>query len=131
MAREKPGLSNQPAPGTRVRLTGYFLKATGQQAGGEGHKRWTVMPCGCELCRSGRFVAIDEPATDFYDDVPPEQRPKWRHVAIGNLMIVGAPPRAADQPEEVMAGGKRRHASVKSSANILSKQVIELKTLLK
>lgn len=41
-------------PGDRVRLTGVFLKNTGQRAGGEEQSRWTVRACDCGLCASGR-----------------------------------------------------------------------------
>ena len=42
----RPGLTHAE-PGTRVRLTGRFLKSTGQQAGDEGSKVWTVRACKC------------------------------------------------------------------------------------
>ena len=92
-------LKNAPPVGTKVRLTGAFLRSTGQVAGGEGERRWTVMPCDCVLCRDG-FVAIDEPADQsYYEDLPPEQRPRWRHVALGNLEIA---------PGGLRRGGKGR-----------------------
>jgi len=56
------------------------------------------------MCKGGHAVATDEPhhaATDprGYEDVPPEARAKMeRHVAIGNLEFVGAPPKAEDYP---------------------------------
>lgn len=94
------------APGDRVRLTGYFLAATGQRVGSEGSKVWTVLACECGLCGGGRHCAVNEPHLcqedpTGYEDIPTEQRPKWRHVALANLQRIGAPPRAADQPEEV------------------------------
>lgn len=53
------------APGARVRLTGEFLRNTGQIVGGEGSSRWTVVAHhGCRLCEDGRFVMVDEPSTD-------------------------------------------------------------------
>lgn len=64
-------------PGTRVRLTGTFLRNTGQMAGGEGQSRWTTVPCGCGLCKGGGFVAVDEPSIDD------PSRP--RHFNAGNL----------------------------------------------
>jgi len=64
-------------PGERVRLTGDFLRNTGQQAGGEGFSVWTVRPCPCPLCKTGRFVATNERS---YDD--PDHP---RHIAAGNL----------------------------------------------
>jgi len=100
------GLKKKPEPGTKVRLTGVFLRNTGQMTGDEGRKRWTVQSCECGLCKCGKpgFVAVDEPhqaALDpkGYEDVPPEKRAKMlRHVACGNLEIVGAKPKAEDYP---------------------------------
>ena len=53
-------MRKQPQPGTQVRLTGEFLRNTGQHTGPEGLGRWTVQACCCGLCTSGRFVAVDE-----------------------------------------------------------------------
>lgn len=90
-----------PPVGTKVRLTGYFLKCTGQQRGSEGVSRWTVTACTCGLCASGRFVATDEPKDTSvgYEDQTPEWRANAkRHIAIGNLEIVGAAPKPGDYP---------------------------------
>jgi hypothetical protein len=89
------GLQTRPAIGTRVRFTGYFLKCTGQVSGPEGLARFTIVACTCGLCASDRFVAVDEPAFD----PDPDQSPH-RHIALGNLQIIGAPLKACDQPEE-------------------------------
>lgn len=63
-------------PGSKVRFTGEFLKNTGQQAGGEGGKVFTVKPCpGCNLCSSGRFLSV----------LDPEYPGDTRHVAVGNI----------------------------------------------
>lgn len=69
----------QPVPpiGARIRLTGAFLSSTGQTVGGEGQKTWRVRSCACELCASGRFVAVNERSS--YEDN------RWRHIAIGNI----------------------------------------------
>lgn len=86
-------------PGDRVQLTGAFLRSTGQIAGGEGRKRWRIVECGCALCRDG-FAAVDEPALDYgqWDDIPPAERPKHRHINLGNLQTVGKVPNARDLP---------------------------------
>ena len=102
MSASKRGLSARPAPGTKVRLTGYYLASTGQQTGSEGASRWLVVDCACGLCRLGRHCAVNEPEPqDMYLDLPPAERPQWRHFAIGNLQIVGAPPKAGDQANEL------------------------------
>jgi hypothetical protein len=95
------GLQARPAPGTRVRLTGIFLRDTGQQLGGEGQSVWRVMECSCLACAEWEgpnacpLVAVDEPGTG---PRRPRQKVRWRHIAAWNLEIVGAPPRAADYP---------------------------------
>jgi hypothetical protein len=110
----KRGLRVWPAPGTTVRLTGYFLRCTGQQAGGEGTKRWRVVRdcgvpgCTChderpgDLTASFTLVPVDEPLPrEGYEDVV-STRPDgrlMRHINAANLEVVGAPPRAADQAE--------------------------------
>ena len=104
---KKRGLKQAPPPGTKVRLTGYFLKCTGQTTGGEGQSRWTVVACACGLCKTGRYLATDEPngytEADGYTRAELDDESnglRWRHFALANLQVVGAPPRAADQPEE-------------------------------
>lgn len=80
-------------PGTQVKLTGKFLRSTGQGVGSEGQKRWTVQPCSCGLCKRGGHIRTDEPMTVDYSSPndPPEEREalKWRHLAIGNVFKVG------------------------------------------
>ncbi len=75
-------MRTKPTPGTRVRMTGEFLRITGQQRGAEGLSQWTVRECSCGLCKLGRHVAVDEcqranPALD------PDA--SWRHICFGNL----------------------------------------------
>jgi hypothetical protein len=91
-------------------MTGYFLKCTGQTTGSEGMSRWLTVACACDLCKTNRFVAVNEPnnytEADGYsraelDDAKAGKNGLlWRHIALGNLQIVGAAPKAADQPEE-------------------------------
>lgn len=100
----KTGLrEDERAPGTRVRLTGTFLKNTGQQVGGEGQSVWTIQECSCQLCRTGAFVATNEPHAcqedpRGYEDIPPEERPRWRHINTCNLQVVGGRPKISDYP---------------------------------
>ncbi len=104
MTTNKRGLLGRiPPAGTKVRLTGIFLKNTGQIAGGEGQSKWLIVACSCSLCKQGDFVAVNEPHLcqkdpRGYEDLAPEDRPKWRHFAAGNLEIVGAPCKAIDLP---------------------------------
>lgn len=79
-----------------MRMTAYFLAATGQRRGREGASRWVVLECACELCAGGRHCAVDEPNEYACVDMS-----KWRHIAIANLEVVGTLPKAADLPEEL------------------------------
>ena len=95
------GLKTKPSAGTRVRLTGKFLASTGQTTGGDGPSRWLTVDCGCGLCSGGRYVATDEKYPEalrlqMWGDLPEAERPLYRHIAIGNLEIVGANPKAKD-----------------------------------
>ena len=67
------------AVGSRVRLTGAFLRSTGQYTGPEPQSVWTVQECSCGLCRDGRFVATDETSYDGEGQ---------RHIAAANLQKV-------------------------------------------
>lgn len=110
------GLRERPPAGTRVRMTGRFLASTGQQTGSEGLSRWTVLDCSCRMCAAGTHVATDEPhpaALDRrgYEDVPDAERLAMkRHIAIGNLEIVGAPPKAADYDLPIVSSHAGRRA---------------------
>lgn len=78
------------AVGDKVKLTGLFLKNTGQTCGGEGGKVWTVVG----FWSDGRQCLVNEPhvcQTDptGYEDLAPEDRPQWRSIATGNLFRVG------------------------------------------
>lgn len=116
------GLKVVPPKGTKVRMTGSFLKRTGQVKGGDGPSRWTVVTCAaglkevfgssatkpghwtstgepCDLCKRGEHVAVNEKMDTSvgYEDLTVEQRAAMmRHIHIGNLEIVGAPPKAED-----------------------------------
>lgn len=114
MAKSK-GLQTVPAPGTRVQLTAYFLRATGQVKGGDGASKWKIVACDCGMChpRSGRpqeFVAVDERPYDIdqWDAAEKAERSPWRHFAMANLQVVGKVPHSrdmADAPE--LSGGKK------------------------
>ena len=118
----KRGLQTVPPPGSIVRLTGYFLRATGQAVGEEGTKRWPVLApgeCGfpsCGMCVRGTHAVIIEEISaphvgnygdairyEGYEDIVSTRvdGALLRHVALANLELVGAPPRAVDQADEV------------------------------
>lgn len=65
--------------GARVRLTGNFLRWTGQYTGAEPFARWLIVPCACGLCASGRFVAVNEASAD--------DPTRSRHIHAGNLEL--------------------------------------------
>jgi hypothetical protein len=89
-----PAYDRAMVPGTRVRFSGKFLANTGQRKGGEGGKCWTVQACDCALCASGDFVCTDELGlVDLYTAAEISAQPSlvWRHIAKGNLSIIGKP----------------------------------------
>lgn len=75
--------------GQRVRLTGAFLRSTGQIAGGEGQSVWTVQACKCGLCADGRFVLTDAVRENdgmfTAEEIAAEPHLKYRHINAGNL----------------------------------------------
>ena len=90
------GLKALPPVGAKVRLTGTFLKNTGQHRGGEGASRWTVVGHS-----GGSFVIVDEEADQSYftaAELAADPSLKWRRINKGNLEIVGAKPKAGDYP---------------------------------
>lgn len=75
-------------PGTRVRLSGKFLRSTGQLAGGEGRKVWAVL----DIETAAHWIVVDEPAcTDRYTAAELGKEPSlaFRRIAKANLVIVG------------------------------------------
>lgn len=83
--------------GDRVRLTSAFLASTGQTRSIEAKMVWTVKPCTCTSCASGRHLAVnsrrDTPEVLAEYAADPEycdflrQHP-WRHIAVANLRKV-------------------------------------------
>ena len=76
--------------GDRVRLTGEFLRNTGQFTGAPGTSRWLIVDCKCDACVHGDFVAVNEPHMcqsdpTGYEDILVEERPKWKHIHPANL----------------------------------------------
>lgn len=87
-------LNAQMLPGTRVKLSGKFLRNTGQALGDEGQRRWVVQECPCRGCKSGRLVATDqEGSVECYTPAELQEHPylRQRHIARSNLVIVGKP----------------------------------------
>lgn len=68
--------------GDRVRLTGAFLRNTGQVVGGEGLSRWTVT----DIVRD--FAITDEPTTvDCYtaSEIMADPTLAFRRIHLANL----------------------------------------------
>lgn len=74
-------------PGDTVRLTGLFLRNTGQQAGGEGQSRWTVQAV-TTMGRSA-YVLTDElrPNDGMFTPEELAQDPtlRYRRINAANL----------------------------------------------
>lgn len=82
-------LATRFTPGDRVRLTGEFLRNTGQLVGGEGHSRWIVLACDCGLCKTGDFVCTNQrrSSADMFtaEEIAGDPSLGWRHINVGNL----------------------------------------------
>jgi len=87
--------------GDVVRLTGAFLRNTGQIAGVEGRLTWIVQACPCRLCAEGGFVLTDQPRQDdgmfTAEEIAREPHLKFRHINAGNLVRVGVPDGSVDR----------------------------------
>jgi hypothetical protein len=89
--RRNAGKSDGMVPGARVRLSGKFLRSTGQYTGGAGQSVWTILdlPAG-----SASWVVVNEEAdTSLYTAAELADDPslKWRRIARANLVLVGRP----------------------------------------
>lgn len=80
-------------PGVPIRLTEAYFRAIEKVGGSriEWLKTWRVQGCECLLCRSGKFVAVNEESVIF---VGP------RHLQVSNLEN---PALAADEQHELAA----------------------------
>jgi hypothetical protein len=77
--------------GDRVRLTGRFLRNTGQHTGPEGRSVWTITG----FSTAGPWAITDEPSSlepGYYTPQELEQDPtlKFRRIALDNLEKVRA-----------------------------------------
>ena len=78
------------AVGDRVKLTGKFLKNTGQHTSDEGHRVWQVLG----FSMGGRLVVVDQVRDDDDGMFTPEELAadpslKYRRIAVANLYKVG------------------------------------------
>lgn len=110
-APEWSGKLDERVPvGARVKLTGAFLKNTGQRTTAPGERdAWSRVECACSLCEGLRYVAVDEyPIEDllaargtaraaaketldrllagYTDEEKSDPRAYPRHFATANLM---------------------------------------------
>jgi hypothetical protein len=95
--------STEITSGTPVRLTGSYLRSTGQVTGGEGSSRWKLegsCSCGCiARAEPGSIIAVNEPADPMWFTAEElAASPRWRHINAANLQVVGGKPKATDYP---------------------------------
>lgn len=82
------------AVGTRIRLTGKFLRSTGQLTGGEGRSVWVVRECPCDMCKRD-WVATNQERKgaelDYWtaDELAAMPHLRWRHFNLHNVCAVG------------------------------------------
>lgn len=71
------------AAGNRVVMRGAALIASGQYSGADCARVWTIIKCGCDLCRQApsRLVAVDQEVEGY----------GWRHIAVKALRHYGQP----------------------------------------
>lgn len=67
--------------GDRVVMTGKALYASGQTTGRDVTCVWSATECACDLCQTGRFVAVDQWVHET----------GWRHIAKAALRHHGQP----------------------------------------
>lgn len=82
--------------GNKVKLTAKFLRSTGQYAGGEGGKRWTVLSVSNgSHPMSISLVTVDEIREDLSywtaEELAADPDLKYRRIAAGNLMLASKP----------------------------------------
>lgn len=71
--------------GDKVRLTGEFLRATGQAAGPEGASCWVVRAIDRE------WAVVDQPADVAWytaEELEADPSLRFRRIALGNLEVV-------------------------------------------
>lgn len=76
------------AIGDRVKLTGKFLRNTGQHTGSEGTRVWTITG----FANDGRWAITDQPSdTSYYtsEEMAADPTLGYRRIAVENLYIVG------------------------------------------
>lgn len=79
--------------GDRVQLTGQFLKNTGQVAGVEGQKVWTVKDVR-RISSKLQLVFVDEPSDTSYftkEEIEADPNLKFRRILSCNLKHYGKP----------------------------------------
>lgn len=80
--------------GDKVQLTGQFLRSTGQLAGGEGQKVWTVKAVKTYSGDCPDIVTVDESAiTDYFtaEELAADPSLKFRRINSANLKHYGKP----------------------------------------
>lgn len=91
----KRNLADKFKAGDRVRLTGAFLRSTGQFAGGEGQRKWSVLAVDAKPWSV--FVVTDEKKHKdelaFFSAEELEKDPtlQYRRINAANLQHCGKP----------------------------------------
>lgn len=78
--------------GDRVQFSGKFLQSTGQVAGGEGRKVWTILHV--DDRHGSTIVQVNEPATlDYYsaEELAADPSLRNRRINAANLKHYGKP----------------------------------------
>lgn len=80
--------------GDRVRLTGKFLRSTGQFTGGDSRSKWEVLAVS-EGKQSPDMITVNEPRSDMSfwtaEEIAADPSLKWRCIAACNLQLTNRP----------------------------------------
>lgn len=81
--------------GTSIRLTGKFLRSTGQAVGGEGQSVWIVKECPCTVCKRDFVCTNEERSPEALalnytaDELAAMPHLRFRHFNLHNVCAVG------------------------------------------
>lgn len=81
--------------GDKVRLTGKFLRSTGQFTGDEARRVWEVLAVDPGKYGSPDFITVNQPRADLSywtaEELEADPMLKWRRIAAGNLQLSSRP----------------------------------------
>ncbi len=81
--------------GDKIRLTGKFLRSTGQYTGHDAHRTWTVLRVEEGKYGSSDFLTVDQPQEDMsywtQEEIDADPMLKWRRINAANCILASRP----------------------------------------